>query len=159
VRHTISELGEVGSPVAVDAAVGFVAIGGLVWLFLASVASTSSLVPPDALWLLSLVGVGYVGGGVFACDRGAPALGTTGNTVHVVCGVLEYVGAAAAFAVLSREAAWASITPVLSYATPVVLVCLWGISIPHPLRGLVQRVAEVLIFAGLALIGVVVVRA
>jgi hypothetical protein len=157
-RHTISELGEAGSPVAVEAAIGFVAIGVLVWLFLATVASTSTLVPQEALWQFSLVGVGYVGGGLFPCDRGAPVSGTTRNTVHVVCGVLEYVGAAAAFAVLSRDAVWASITPALSYATPVVLICLWGISIPHPLRGLVQRVAEAVIFVGLALIGFVVSR-
>src|SRR5688572_2363595 len=32
-RHTISELGEAGSPVAVEAAIGFVSIGVLVWLF------------------------------------------------------------------------------------------------------------------------------
>src|SRR5687767_12849756 len=90
---------------------------------LATVASTSTLVPQEALWQFSLVGVGYVDGGLFACDRGAPVFGTTRNTVHVVCGVLEYVGAAAAFAVLSRDAVWASITPALSYATPVVLIC------------------------------------
>jgi hypothetical protein len=114
--------------------------------------------PQEALWQFSLVGVGYVGGGLFACDRGAPVFGTTRNTVHVVCGVLEYVGAAAAFAVVSRDAVWASITPALSYAAPVVLICFWGISIPHPLRGLVQRVAEAVIFVGLALIGFVVSR-
>jgi hypothetical protein len=57
-RHTISELGEAGSPVAVEAAIGFVAIGVLVWLFLATVASTSTLVPQEALWQFSLVGVG-----------------------------------------------------------------------------------------------------
>lgn len=158
-RHTISELGEAGSPVAVQAAVGFVTIGVIVWLLLAIVASTSTFVPREALWQFSLVGVGYVGGGLFACDRGAPVFGTMRNAVHVVCAILEYAGAAAAFAVLSREAAWTSITPALSYATPVVLICFWGIGFPHPLRGLVQRVAEAVIFVGLALLGFVVSHA
>jgi hypothetical protein len=70
--------------------------------------------------------------------------------------MIEYVGAAAAFsslAAFSESRAGASLMPLLALATPVILLCLWAISIPHALRGLAQRVAETTIFAGVVLTG------
>jgi hypothetical protein len=66
--------------------------------------------------------------------------------VHNVFGALEYLGAAAAFSTLKRASFWSPLADVMAYAAGVVLVCLWGISFPHPFRGLVQRVGETTIF-------------
>jgi hypothetical protein len=39
------------------------------------------------------------------------------------------------------------------YAGGLVLFCLWVISFPHPFRGLIQRIAETIIFLGVVLMG------
>jgi hypothetical protein len=39
------------------------------------------------------------------------------------------------------------------------VICLWAISFAHPLRGLVQRVAEATIFLGVVLMGWWIYRA
>jgi hypothetical protein len=156
-RHTISELGEAGSPHAGAVSFGFAGIGILLWLFLAVAAYATPGTSTPAYWQLSLVGVGYVGGGAFRCDPGAPAVGTWRNTCHVICGALEYVGAAAAFSSLAAavrgHGAWSVLSPLMALGTPVILVCFWAITIPHGLRGFVQRVAETIIFAGIAVTG------
>jgi hypothetical protein len=53
---------------------------------------------------------------------------------------------------------WSPLSSTMEYAGGLVAVCLLGISFPHPFRGLVQRVAETTIFAGIVLIGIWVYR-
>ena len=158
-RHTISELGEMGSPVGKSVScLGFVSIGASLWLF---VAIAAQLVPDqtDVFFMLSLVGAGYVGGGVFRCDRDAPFIGTWRTVLHNVFGTLEYVGAAAAFLTLKQNDFWSPLAEVMSFAGGIVLLCFAGLAFPHPFRGLVQRIAETVIFAGVVLIGWWVYRA
>jgi len=160
VRDTISELGETGSLVGGRVSyVGFVSTGVLLWLFLIVAASTVPSGSTNALWWLSLVGAGYVGGGIFRCDPGAPPIGSWNNTLHNLFGFGEYVGAAAAFAILKESDYWSPLSGVMEYAGGLVAVCLLGISFPHSFRGLIQRVAETTIFGGIVLIGVWVYRA
>ncbi|WP_171092336.1 DUF998 domain-containing protein [Usitatibacter rugosus] len=159
-RHTISELGEVGSPVGAQVSyVGFVSIALLLWLFLVVAAQSAPGGSSEVFWMLSLVGVGYFGGAIFRCDSGAPAFGTWRNTLHNVFGALGYLGAAAAFSTLRFSSYWAPLSDVMGYAVPLVLVCLLGLSFPHGFRGLIQRVAETTIFAGVAGMGFWVYRA
>lgn len=153
-RHTISELGEAGSPISLRVSyLGFVPIGLFVWAYL----GVSAIIMPgsatEPLGLLALVGLGYVGGGIFRCDAGAPLTGSVSTLLHNVFGVGEYLGAAAAFSMLRFDAYWSSLSDVFLIASGAIIVCLWGISFPHPLRGLVQRVAEALIFGGIVLMG------
>ena len=154
VRHTISELGEIGSPVGSSVSyIGFLSTGILLWLFLLVAAAALPHESTEAFYLLSLVGVGYVGGAIFRCDPGAPLIGSSRNTLHNIFGALEYVGAAGAFTTLKRSEFWSPLSGLTVYAGGLVLVCLWGISFPHPFRGLIQRVAETTIFLGVVLIG------
>lgn len=157
-RHTISELGEMGSPVGKSASWGFIAIGISLWLFLLIAAR---LLPDqsEVFFLLSLVGAGYVGGGIFRCDPEAPPFGSWRTTLHNLFGALEYVGAAGAFLTLKRSEFWSPLSDVMSFAGGIVFICLAGISFLHPLRGLVQRIAETIIFGGAVLVGWWVYRA
>ena len=158
-RHTISELGEVGSPVGRSVSYfGFIAIGISLWLFLI-IAATLLPNQSDVFFMLSLVGAGYVGGGLFRCDPEAPFIGSWRTTLHNIFGALEYVGAAGAFLTLERSAFWSPLSEVMSYGGGIVLFCLAGISFPHPFRGLIQRIAETIIFVGVVLIGWWVYRA
>jgi hypothetical protein len=158
-RHTISELGEMGSPVGKSVSyIGFIAIGISLWVFLIIAAK---LLPDqaDVFFMLSLVGAGYIGGGIFRCDPDAPPFGSWRTTLHNLFAVLEYVGAAGAFLTLKRSEFWSPLSEVMSYAGGIVFICLAGISFPHPFRGLIQRIAEAIIFGGAVLIGWWVYRA
>ena len=160
IRHTISELGETGSPVGTSVSyIGFVSTGISVWLFLLVTAGALPYGSTDALAMLSLVGAGYVGGAIFRCDPGAPLVGSWRNNLHNVFGALEYAGAAGAFSTLKRSGFWYPLSELMAYAGVLVLLCLWGISFPHPFRGLVQRVAETTIFLGIVFMGWWVYRA
>jgi hypothetical protein len=159
VRDTISELGETGSPVGARVSYGgFVATAILLWLFLVVAAAASPRGSTEAFWWLSLVGAGYFGGAIFRCDPGAPLLGSWHNGLHNLFGAAEYIGAAVAFSLLKFDAFWEPLSDVLEYAGGLVAVCLWGMSFPHRFRGLIQRVAETTIFAGVVLMGVWVFR-
>jgi hypothetical protein len=152
-RHTISELGEIGSPVGKSVSYfGFISIGVALWLF---VVIAAQLVPhqADVFLMLSLVGAGYVGGGIFRCDPDAPFIGTWRTVLHNTFGALEYVGAAAAFLSLKQNEFWSPLAEVMSFAGGIVLLCFAGLTFPHPFRGLVQRIAETVIFGGVVLIG------
>jgi hypothetical protein len=158
-RHTISELGEMGSPIGKSVSYfGFIAIGVSLWLFLIIAAK---LLPSqsDVFFLLSLVGAGYVGGGIFRCDPEAPFIGSWRTALHNIFAALEYFGAAGAFLTLKRSEFWSPLSEVMSYAGGIVFFCLAAISFPHPFRGLIQRIAETIIFGGVVLIGWWVYRA
>lgn len=151
-RHTISELGETGSPISKKVSYfGFVPIGLLV---MAYIGVTAQILPESthrSIGLLGLVGVGYVGGGVFRCDAGAPQSGSASNTLHNIFGLVEYLSAAAAFSMLRADAHFAPLSSFFHYAGIAIIICLIGTSFRHPLRGLVQRIAEALIFGGIVL--------
>jgi hypothetical protein len=158
-RHTISELGETGSPVGESVSYfGFIAVGVSLWLFL--IVAAKLLPSETAIFvLLSLVGAGYVGGGIFRCDPDAPFLGSWRTTLHNLFAVLEYFGAAAAFMELKRSEVWEPLSDVMSYAGGVVLFSLAPLGFAHPFRGLVQRIAETIIFGGIVMIAWWVYRA
>jgi hypothetical protein len=53
---------------------------------------------------------------------------------------------------------WSPLSSVMEYARGLVAVCLLGITLPHPFRGFIQRVAETSIFAGIVVIGAWIYR-
>lgn len=154
-RHTISELGEIGSPVGASVShVGFVATGVLLWCFLlVCVRVLPDGSAKDVILPLALVGGGYVGGGIFRCDPGAPLFGSWRTNLHNLFGALQYIGAAGAFSMFSLSRFWYPLSELMTYAGTVVLLCLCAVSFSHPLRGLVQRIAEAAIFSGVMLMG------
>jgi hypothetical protein len=159
-RHTISELGEIGSPIGRSVSYfGFVSTGILLWLFLLVAAAAVPNGDADALYPLSLVGAGYFFGGIFRCDTGAPFVGSWRTILHNIFGGLEYLGAAGAFTTLKHSAFWSPLSEILAPAGIFVFVSFLGMSFPHPYRGLIQRVAETIIFGGVVLIGWWVYRA
>jgi hypothetical protein len=79
--------------------------------------------------------------------------------LHNIFGALEYVGAAGAFTALKHSTFWSPLSEVLAPAGIFAFVCLLGMSFPHPFRGLLQRVAETIIFGGIVLMGWWVYRA
>jgi hypothetical protein len=160
VRHTISELGEVGSPVERGVALfGFVPIGVLVCLLLLAMANSAPWVSREMLFMLSLVGAAYVGAAIFPSDPDAPMFGTWRNGAHNVLGTLEYLGAAGAFLSLERDEFWEPLSSIGEYSGIVVLACLGGLGFAHPFRGLVQRIAETIIFAGMVVMAWFVYKA
>ena len=156
VSQFISELGASGAPHAqLVAAAGFAPIGAL---FLAFLVLASGLFPPSrektlGAFAVASVGVAYLVSAVFPCDPGCPSTGSPFQMVHNAFGLLEYVGAAAGFALLgaalqrsSRAAFW-----VCAICAALVAVGFLAMLIPAlgHVRGLSQRIAEVGIFSWL----------
>lgn len=162
VYHTISEIGEAGAPDQAKVAyLGFLPIGVASWLFLVA---SSFCFPPDqqstcGTFLLGFVGLGYVASAVFPCDRGAPLSGSWKNNLHVLFGGLGYVGAGVGFILLAESfnavASWGRLAEYTKWSGYIVLLATLGVSIPGlPVRGLVQRIAESVIFAWVLVVSV-----
>jgi len=142
VRHTISELGEVGAPQQhfVSFAVFFVV--GITLLLVAYLVQPYS--KPVALLALSL-SIGYLVAALFPCDAGSPMMGSFRQAIHNLGGGVEYLGGALAFFLIAE-----------TFGRPFQVVG-WvvaglGIALSiHPffIRGLLQRGAEIALFGGL----------
>lgn len=159
IRHTISELGESGSPWSSLVSFGlFLPTGVLVWLaivfaypFYARDRSTSL-----GLCAFASLGLGYVMAAFFPCDPGSPLMGSWQQQVHNVFGLVEYLGTGVGLMALgwSHTKAKSSLTGVALLGSGVaVLVGLVLLSTPSwvGVRGLVQRVTEVIMFGWLTL--------
>jgi hypothetical protein len=156
ISSTISELGETGAPRAQQVSFGFfLPVGLLVWLALWLVWREApgryvSLV----LIALSSLGAGYVAAAFFPCDSGAPLFGTWRTQVHNVVGFIDYAGTATDFLLISRHFAGRDTTfqaVVFLVAGLLVLmsVALLSVEATFPIRGAIQRVAEVIRFSGI----------
>ncbi len=157
IRHTISELGESGSPISSLVSFGFfLPTGVLVWVaivfaypFYARDRSTAW-----GLRAFSSLGLGYVMAAFFPCDPGSPLMGSWQQQVHNVFGLIEYLGTGAGLMALgwSHTKVESSLTGMALVLSGVaVLVGLVLLSTPSwvGMRGLVQRVTEVIIFGWL----------
>lgn len=144
-RHTISELGEVGSRDGRMVSLGvFLPIG----LLLGAAALLAREANPNAALLAACVGVGYAVAAFFPCDPGSPLEGSARQGVHNLGGAVEYVGGTLALWRLGEvnSAGYQVAAGVVGLATV-------GLSLPvfFPVRGLIQRVAEAALFGGLLL--------
>jgi hypothetical protein len=155
ISNTISELGEVGAPRAHGVAVGFfLPVGLTVWCALWLLCcGGSDRETSQILLALSCLGTGYVVSAFFPCDAGAPLLGSWRTLVHNFAGLVDYGGTAIGFLLIHRRCARAG-APAQSAAFLVAgalsLVCLALLCLQPAfcIRGVIQRVAEIILFAG-----------
>lgn len=141
VSHTISELGERGSEYTrqVSFAVFLpVAISlGIVALLLGSTN------PPIAALALAIA-IGYGLSAIFPCDPGSPMIGSFRQTVHNFGGAIEYLGGAFSLFWISETAGAAFRVAGFLVAALAILL-----SFKSPVRGVIQRIAELCLFLGL----------
>ncbi|MCV2351524.1 DUF998 domain-containing protein [Paucibacter sp. Y2R2-4] len=141
--HTISELGEVSAPDQRFVALGlFLPVGlalGLAAAFLMS--------RHEALAALAgAVAAGYILAALFPCDRGSPISGSARQAVHKAGGAMEYLGGGYALLNLAEvHGAPFSVAGVIVLIAAALLTVLPAKS----LRGLVQRLAETVLFLAL----------
>lgn len=141
-RHTISELGEVGAPHQRAVAFGFFLPIGTLLLVVASLLLATS---QTAALLALCIAVGYLVAAFFPCDPGSPASGTTRQGIHNLGGAVEYIGGGVALEQVSD-------TPFRPLGLAVLGAAALLTILPNTsVRGLFQRLAETGLFAGLAL--------
>lgn len=141
--HTISELGEVSAPDQRLVAFGVFLPVGAALLVVAAV--LRPLYEPLAA-LSAAIGVGYLVAAFFPCDVGSPTTGSARQAVHNLGGAVEYVGGGfALLAIAQSHGDWFKAAAVAVLAAAVLLTVLPTQSV----RGLVQRIAEVVLFAAL----------
>ncbi|MGN6165364.1 MAG: DUF998 domain-containing protein [Flavisolibacter sp.] len=144
VSDTISELAETGSndEKLVSYAL-FLPVGIL--LFIVGFATQNEILKGLSFCL----GTGYVVTAFFPCDAGSPLMGSSKQTVHNIAGVIQYAGGM----FFLWQAAKRNMQFFFgTYKTIVVLVLFGVLIIPfpkNPVRGLVQRVTELLLFASI----------
>lgn len=145
VRHTISELGEIGAPHRQFVAVGVFAPVGV---FLLLVACLARFTAPASALLALCIAIGYLVAAVFPCDPGSPLSGSSRQAIHNLGGAVEYLGGAFALFRIAEH-----IGQPFRVAGFIVMGLAIAISVPlfSPVRGLLQRIAELCLFGGLAL--------
>jgi len=155
VSNTISELGETGAPRARQVAFGFfLPVGLLVWLALWLVhRETSDKHLSLILVALSCLGTGYALSAIFPCDPGGPFYGTWRTLIHNGLGLIDYGGTGFGFLLVARYFSARKATfPVVAFLVAGILVLLGLLLLASesalPIRGAVQRVAEVVQFTG-----------
>lgn len=141
--HTTSELGEVGAPDQRLVALGvFLPVGALLLL----VAYLLRPLGQPAASLALCIAIGYLAAAAFPCAPGAPLGGSLRQVLHTLGGAVGYVGGAIALMRLSET---------LGDPFRIAGFIVWGaavaLSFPSIVRGLIQRVAELCLFGGLAL--------
>ncbi|UOQ70083.1 DUF998 domain-containing protein [Hymenobacter cellulosilyticus] len=140
-RHTISELGEDGAPHRRAVSWGLFFPVGAGLLLGAFMADTSAL-----RGLLLCLGTGYVIAAVFPCDVGSPSSGSAKQAVHNLGGAVEYIGGIFFLYQAQKALLFQAVVPA-NVQLGLLTGCLLALSVPgFPGRGLVQRVAEVLLF-------------
>lgn len=148
VRHTISELGEVGARDQRRVGWGVFLPVGLGCLVLSVLASSASGPPPVVAGMRLLaasLAAGYLVAALFPCDPGSPLQGSWRQGIHNLGGGAEYVGGAASLVVLAPTLGQAALG-----AAAVVGLGTIALSIPGtPGRGAVQRVVETVLVAAL----------
>lgn len=141
--HTISELGEVSAPDQRLVAFGVFLPVGLALLL------TAALLRPLAAPLAALAGalaVGYLVAAISPCDVGSPVSGTPRQAAHNLGGAVEYIGGGFALLTLAETfGAGFSVAGAVALIAAAALTLLPSKSV----RGLVQRIAELVLFAAL----------
>ena len=144
IKHSISELGEIGAPDQRLVALGIFLPIGLMLLLIAIALRPDR--PAAALALC--VAVGYVGAAAFPCDPGSPLFGSARQLFHNIAGAVEYAGGGFALMTVAEHHG----QPFRAAGFVVLGVTIALSLLPtDSVRGLVQRLAETCLFAGLAL--------
>lgn len=140
-KHTISELGEQNAKDQAPVNYGFFLPVGLILLAIAFLSKDTT-----TGGLALVVGLGYSVAAFFPCDVGSPSSGSWKQQIHNLGGFIQYVGAIYFISQADLSIFFISNEILLL----ILIVCLVAISIPaFVLRGLAQRIAELLIFINL----------
>lgn len=141
-KHTISELGETGSGWEKQVGFGVFLPVGIGLLIIAFTFWDHEIVRGLSVCLA----VGYLVAAFFPCDKGSPTGGSWKQQVHNLGGFIEYAGAVF-FLIKAGGYGLAIFGISLKIVGYVVLVCVIITSVPgNPVRGLAQRLAELLLF-------------
>ena len=141
VTHTISELGESGSTQMRRVSLGVFLPVGAVLAIVAWLQHTSNT--PIAALSISIA-AGYVTSALFPCDPGSPMIGSFRQAMHNVGGGIQYIGGALSLLWIAETAG-----PVFRAAGLLVAASGILLSFESQFRGVIQRIAEVCLFAGL----------
>lgn len=145
IKHTISELGEKGGQNSRLASYGLFLPTGILLLVISIFCRGNEIVQG----LAACISAGYILSAFFPCDAGSPLKGGLRQQIHNLAGVIEYAGGAY-FLYLASEKNRELFFANYKVIAILVLVCVFVTSLPKaPVRGLTQRVAETLLFAGL----------
>ncbi|MEZ4919916.1 MAG: DUF998 domain-containing protein [Saprospiraceae bacterium] len=143
VRHTISELGEVTTPnsTIINWSVFFpvgLCLIGLPFL---------SPMPQNLMGLSLSLGFGYLIGAVFPCDEGSPMSGSLRQQIHNLGAGIQYFGSV----YFLRETGQIPGLESMGYVAILVFMgaVILSISSFNAVRGLLQRIVELLLFGSL----------
>lgn len=145
IRHTISELGELGAPQQRLVAFGvFLPVGAL----LALVAYLLRPFEQASATLALCISIGYLVAAVFPCDPGSPLWGTPRQVLHNLGGAIEYAGGALALWRIGESLGQPFRAAGLIVGGAAIALSIQSFA---PVRGLIQRFAECCLFGGLTL--------
>ena len=143
IKDTISELGEFGSKHAKMVNYGLFLPVGVLLFIIAFLNSSNSVL----MGLSISLGIGYIVSAFFPCDPGSPFTGSGRQQVHNLGGFIEYAGGLI-FLMRASEQDLSFFNVDYKLLGFVVIVCIIITSIPkNPIRGLAQRIAELILFA------------
>jgi hypothetical protein len=145
IRHTISELGETGSPQARVVAIGVFLPVGMLLLLVAYLALPLGI---ETAALALCIALGYLVAAAFPCDAGSPLSGTWRQAIHNLGGGVEYIGGA--FALLRIAERFGQPFQAFGFIVFAVAIAI-SLRTFDSVRGLVQRLGELCLFSGLAL--------
>ncbi len=141
VRNTISELAEYGSEYMTKVSFAvFLPVAILLGIVAFLVSSTDL---PIAALALSIA-IGYGLSAIFPCDQGSPMIGSYRQAIHNFGGAIEYLGGAFSLFWISETTG-----PAFRVAGFLVAASAILLSFESPVRGVIQRIAELCLFLGL----------
>ncbi len=153
----ISELGATGSAHArLISLAGFIPVGVLAALLLVSMATRAPVSGASRVgyWLLLCEPIAWIGSALAPCDLGCPTEGSLSQALHSLLGVFTYLGTTLALLLLAATPHLKPATRVLWVAlaiTWLMLFVLMATPSLHAWRGLLQRLAEWLVYGVLCI--------
>ena len=154
----ISELGATGTPFGWQASwLGFVPFGVsiLVLLFVARGAVPLQGVGRVGYWLLSLEALAWIGSALAPCDAGCPLEGSVSQGLHNLLALVTYLGTTLAVILIGCSRGLKTSARLLLWFAATTWFLMFGAMLDpafEPMRGTLQRVAEVVLYGSLLLL-------
>jgi len=157
-KSYISELGAFGVPNGeIVSFAGFLPIGLLIliFLFLVSPFVTMKGHARVGYWLLLGIAASYIGAAFFRCDLACPASGSERQAIHNLLGLMGYGAGGIGLLMFASSIHNISLRRFFRVAGAMSIFALFLIGTPQleMWRGAFQRVAEIVLFPSLLLIG------
>lgn len=158
VSQYISELNATGTAHAVAIGwSGFVVLGTLIaaFLFVAAPVARVRGASRAGYWLLLSQPVAYLGAVIVPCDAGCPVEGTISQGLHNLLGVLTYPAAGLGFLLLAAAPGISTGVRAMLVLAGAIWLGMFGLMLDPAfveVRGLLQRIAEAMLYVVIALI-------